>query len=122
MAYHDVMIPFVVGTIDRTKLDHVDALESIIKDKHAVALVVGLPRDQRGGETDQTARTRDYVADLKGRIKLPIHFQDESLTSVIAEKELVARAKPYEKSDIDALAAAMILKDHLEGHMRKGHQ
>jgi putative holliday junction resolvase len=43
-------------------------------------------------------------------------FQDESLTSVIAEQRLVATKKPYSKGDIDATAAALILQDYLEAN------
>jgi len=45
-----------------------------------------------------------------------VEFQDESLTSVIAEDRLRVSGKPYAKSDIDALAAAIILQDYLEVH------
>ena len=45
---------------------------------------------------------------------LPIIFQDESVTSVIAEERLQSRKKAYTKADIDAEAAAIILQDYLE--------
>ena len=45
-----------------------------------------------------------------------IVFQDESLTSVMAEDRLKASGKPYEKGDIDAMAATIILQDYLEIH------
>jgi uncharacterized YceG family protein len=43
-----------------------------------------------------------------------IRFQDESLTSVEAEERLKARKKHYEKGEIDAEAATIILQDFLE--------
>ena len=49
-----------------------------------------------------------------GRLKVPYSFQDESLTSVMAETRLSADRKPYTKADIDAQAAVMILQDYLE--------
>ena len=45
-----------------------------------------------------------------------IEFQDESLTSVIAEQQLISYKKPYTKGDIDAQAAAIILQDYIESH------
>jgi RNase H-fold protein (predicted Holliday junction resolvase) len=45
-----------------------------------------------------------------------IVFQDESLTSVIAENRLKTTKKPYTKGDIDAQAAAIILEDYMELH------
>ena len=41
-------------------------------------------------------------------------FQDESLTSVMAEERLKSSKKRYERGDIDAEAAAIILQDFLE--------
>jgi putative transcription antitermination factor YqgF len=43
-----------------------------------------------------------------------IAFQDESLTSVLAEERLKKHGRPYSKGDIDAQAAAIILQDYLE--------
>ena len=41
-------------------------------------------------------------------------FQDESLTSVIAEERLKSFRRPYTKEDIDAEAASIILQDYIE--------
>ena len=43
-----------------------------------------------------------------------IVFQDESLTSVMAEQRLKSYGRPYAKGDIDAQAATIILQDYLE--------
>jgi RNase H-fold protein (predicted Holliday junction resolvase) len=43
-------------------------------------------------------------------------MQDEAVTSKRAEAELEARGKPYQRGDIDALAATYILEDFLAGH------
>ncbi len=40
-------------------------------------------------------------------------MQDEAVTSKHAEAELESRGKPYERGDIDALAATYILQDWL---------
>jgi RNase H-fold protein (predicted Holliday junction resolvase) len=45
-----------------------------------------------------------------------LEFQDESLTSVLAEQQLKSYGRPYTKGDIDARAAAIILQDYLERH------
>ena len=77
--------------------------------------VVGLPRSNEGAETQQSLFVRNFAKILVE--KLPgakIRFQDESLTSVVAEERLKKRGKPYQKGDIDAEAAAIILQDFLE--------
>jgi len=101
-----------------TTLQHTDQIfddiSQLLKQEQADELVVGLPRGLEGQETDQTRTVRQFVADLQQRITVPIHFQDEALTSVKAEKELEARKKPFAKGDIDALAATYILGDYLD--------
>lgn len=101
-----------------TTLQHTDQIftdvAQVLKQEQADELVVGLPRGLDGQETDQTRYVRKFVADLQAHISVPIHFQDEALTSVKAEKELEARKKPYAKGDVDALAATYILSDYLD--------
>jgi putative Holliday junction resolvase len=87
-------------------------LEQLIVAESVKALVVGLPRGLDGQETAQTASVRQFVNSLQ-RLSLPIHFQDEALTSQKAKAELEGRGKPYAKGDIDALAATYILDDYL---------
>jgi putative holliday junction resolvase len=45
---------------------------------------------------------------------LPIFWQEESLTSVLAEDRLKNSKKDYQKHEIDAEAASIILQDYLE--------
>ncbi|HJP96407.1 MAG TPA: Holliday junction resolvase RuvX [Candidatus Saccharimonadales bacterium] len=100
-----------------TTLQHTDQVLSdiaqLVKQEQADELVVGLPRGLESQETDQTRYVRQFVADLQTHITIPIHFQDEALTSVTAKKELEARKKPYAKGEVDALAATYILNDYL---------
>lgn len=79
----------------------------------ATDVVVGRPRNQAGDTTAQTRAVEQFVAVAVPRT-YPLHWQDESVTSVIAEQRLEARKKPYTKQDIDAEAAAIILQDYLE--------
>jgi putative Holliday junction resolvase len=88
-------------------------LEALLKDNDVIGIVVGLPRNLSGDATDQTRKVEAFVEILKTHTNLPISFQDEATTSVKAEAELRARGKPYEKADIDALAATYILEDYL---------
>lgn len=77
-------------------------------------MVVGRPRNQSGDKTDQTKFAEDFAKRVLEPIGLPLHWQDESVTSILAEERLAARKKPYTKADIDAEAAAIILQDFLE--------
>ena len=72
--------------------------------------VLGLPRSNEGNETRQSQYVKDFARKLIQNIpEAKIRFQDESLTSVEAESRLKQRKKSYQKGDIDAEAAAIIL-------------
>ena len=77
--------------------------------------VLGLPRSNEGNETAQSQYVKKFAAELIKNIPgAKVQFQDESLTSVLAEERLKSRKKPYQKGDIDAEAAAIILQDFVE--------
>lgn len=79
----------------------------------ASVVVVGYPRNQSGEATAQTVYVEQRVAELED-IDATVAFQDESLTSVMAESRLKARGQAYDKAAIDSEAAVIILQDYLE--------
>lgn len=76
-------------------------------------IVVGYPRNQLGMATRQTSYAENFAAKLED-FDAKVVFQDESLTSVMAEERLKSHGRPYSKADIDAQAATIILQDYLE--------
>lgn len=105
-----IAIPFDTIEVDGTE---VEKIARIIIDENVDEVVVGYPRNQSGEATAQTTYAENFAAKLKD-IADSIVFQDESLTSVLAEQRLQSYKKPYTKADIDAQAAALILQDYLE--------
>ena len=89
-------------------------LQQIIRDEQCNTLVVGLPRNLQGNETQQTTFVRQFVDSLKLEGDVTIHFQDEAVSSVAAEAYLKKTKKSYTKEDIDAQAARLILQDFLD--------
>ena len=82
--------------------------------------VVGLPRSNDGKETAQSAYARKFADTLAASMPgARIYFQDESLTSVVAEERLKKRKKNFEKGEIDAEAASIILQDFIEHYAAK---
>lgn len=88
-------------------------LEHLLGEESAEKVIIGLPRNLSGDDTEQTCRVRKFAHELEERIALPWAFQDEALTSQKAEETLRASKKPYSKPDIDAHAAMYILDDYL---------
>lgn len=83
-------------------------------------IVVGLPRRLNGDDTDLTATVRQFAAALSETTAVPVHLQDERLTSREAEARLATREPDWRKrkQQIDATAAAIILQDYLDGRSR----
>ncbi len=92
----------------------------------ATYFVIGLPRSNEGNETKQSAYARQFGKTLVEKVPgARVRFQDESLTSVMAEDRLKGSSrtkkkaakkggKGYERGDIDAEAATIILQDFIE--------
>ena len=110
----EVRLPVAYGAIEVDDLE-VERLQAIVAKLEPSLLVVGYPRNQQGEPTDQTRRVVEYAKRLTS-LKIPIVYQDESLTSVLAEDYLKSLHKPYGRGDIDSHAAAIILGDYLEAN------
>lgn len=110
----DVRIAVPFDTID-VDGGEIESIAEIMISEKADVLVIGFPRNQSGEPTAQSKFVEEFAAKLYD-IAPNIVFQDESLTSVIAQQQLEAYNRPYKKADIDAQAAAIILQDYLEAY------
>lgn len=106
-----IAVPLVTIAADGTEIEKI---AKVIEDKAIETVVVGYPRNQSGDATEQTNISESLAEKL--RPYATVVYQDESLTSVMAEERLKSAGKPYEKADIDAMASALILQDYLEEH------
>jgi putative Holliday junction resolvase len=84
------------------------------------AIVIGLPRRLGGEPTDQTPRVQKLAQLLAARLAVAITLQDERLTSHAADELLAERERDWRKRKqrVDAMAAALILQDYLDGRRR----
>jgi putative Holliday junction resolvase len=101
-------------------------LGQISQERHAEELVVGLPLHRDGRESEQSERTRAWVAQVSPRLGLPVAFRDERLTSEAAEARMghaprgrsggapSAQARNAWRARIDREAAADILQRELD--------
>ena len=88
------------------------------KREDADAFVLGLPKNMDGTEGDRAKITREFGDMLAGASGLPVHYQDERLTTVSAERMLIGADVRREKRKqvIDKVAAAIILQSYLDSH------
>lgn len=107
-----IAVPYDTIVVDGNELR---AIAELAVQENASKFVVGYPRNQQGEATAQSAYVERFAEQL---VDIAPHvFQDESLTSVIAENRLKSRGKAYEKGDIDKEAAAIILQDYMEMYL-----
>lgn len=111
--------PSEVVTRRRGKRMPLASLERIARRREVEQLVVGLPLDLSGRETEWCREVRAAGTALAARLDLPVAFVDERMTSVSAERAVrrpdVPRSQREEKGRVDAAAAALILQAWLDG-------
>ena len=92
-----------------------DRLTQIITEHQVQALVVGLPLNMDDSEGPQAKVTRRFAETLAQQITVPVHLQDERLSSAAAD-ELLSNSdftKAKRKQRRDMLAACDILQSFL---------
>jgi putative Holliday junction resolvase len=99
----------------------VQRLASLAREHEVARLVVGLPRRMDGGQGPEAKAARALADDLRRATGLPVTMVDERLTSVAAERALLAggasRARRRQLSD--QVAATLILQSHLDAERRR---
>jgi putative Holliday junction resolvase len=91
-----------------------DELDKIIHEWAPDVLVLGLPCNSDGSDSEMTTAVRDFAAILGPRYKLQVELADERYTSVEAknilrdQRQQGLRSKKLKKEDVDALAAQLI--------------
>ncbi len=113
----DAAIAFPLGALEsRGRAKDVEALGALIRERGVKAVVVGLPLhlDGRAGPAAEAAR--GFAAALGESCGLPVELVDERWSSAEARRTLrdAPRRKRREKTNVDALAATLILRSYLE--------
>jgi putative Holliday junction resolvase len=92
------------------------AIIDIIDKQGAGRVIVGLPRSLDGTLGGQAEKVRDFAQRLAERIKVPLEYRDERLTTVMARrlKRASGGRKGRGKTRYDAQAAALVLQGYLD--------
>lgn len=102
----------------RGKRAPVQALVERINASDVGEIVIGLPLSLAGEETEWTREVREFAVKLAARSGRPVHFVDERMTSVAAERTVRSLGLPKfereRKDRVDAAAAMLILQAHLD--------
>lgn len=94
----------------------------VVKREKIAAIVLGLPRNMDGTYGAAAEKTREFAAKLRARVACPVHFWDERLTSVAAQRALheTGRTVKQSRAVIDQVAAQMILQGWLDAQSLSG--
>jgi putative holliday junction resolvase len=97
-------------------------LARLIEEQEATELLVGLPLELAGNEGEWAREVRTFGDQLARRSGLPVHWIDERMSSVMAERAVrgsgLKRSQREEKERVDAAAAAILLQQFLAARER----
>lgn len=106
-----------LGTLDAEPEDTLVARLADVAGRHeATRIIVGLPRRMDGSNGPEAKAARALAAALRQESGLPVELVDERLTSVAAERSLIAGGVRRDKRrvTVDRVAATMLLQSHLD--------
>jgi putative holliday junction resolvase len=94
----------------------VSRLADIAGEHEATRIIVGLPRRMDGSYGPEARAARELADSLRKASRLPVELVDERLTTVAAERSLIAGGVRRDKRrvTVDRVAAAMLLQSHLD--------
>lgn len=87
-------------------------LEQLLAEWRPQQLVVGLPLNMDGSESELSKRAAKFSRQLEGRLGLPTETMDERLSSFEARGEILRnkRSQDFKQHNVDGLAARLILE------------
>lgn len=114
-----------VETIERDLESGADlnVIAAAALERHALEVVVGLPRSLSGGEGPAAVGARAYAAALAARISpTPVRLIDERLTTIDAHRQLrdSGMAGRAQRAVVDQAAAVLILQAALDAERSSG--
>lgn len=97
----------------------IEMLDEVIKENEIDELVLGFPKNMDNSVGERGQICLEFKEKLENKFQLPVHMQDERLTTRQAESLLISNdtSRKKRKKVIDSLAATIILQSYLD---RKG--
>lgn len=93
-----------------------DNLKEIVQNEKITHVVIGLPLHMNGDKGDKALLAEALGDEIKNFLNVEILYEDERLTTVSAQRILIAGdvRRDKRKGKIDALAATFILQKYLD--------
>ena len=98
-----------------------EAIGTIVREYSVGTVLMGLPLHMGGEEGTQAKRARLFAEKIRERLEVPVEMWDERMTTVQAERHLIASGVRREKrKEIrDSLSAVFLLQSALDYRNRK---
>ncbi len=96
--------------------DLLKKIADVVETENVEAIVLGLPLNMDDSQGPQARLIFKFADQLKEHLNIPIHFQDERLSTFSAEGKLAPAdfTRGKKRKWLDAIAAAEILEEFLE--------
>lgn len=94
----------------------VSEIKKICKENKVKEIIIGLPISLSGEQETQAKQVKEFAEFLSKEIDIPIVFEDERLTTIMADKFLKEKGTKIKdrKAKEHKLAAQIILQDYLD--------
>jgi putative Holliday junction resolvase len=92
------------------------AITALIETHQITGLVIGMPRNMDGTYGPSAQKVKDFIAEMKKDISLPIQPIDERLTTAQASKQLsgIGLNQKQLRKKVDSSSASLILQQYLD--------
>ena len=96
-------------------------LKEEIENNNIDELVLGFPKNMDNSIGERGRATLEFKEKLESAFNIPVHMQDERLSTMQAEKLLISNdtSRKKRKRVIDSLAATIILQSYLDRKERQ---
>ena len=88
----------------------------IVSEKDVEEIIIGMPYRSDGSEGEMAQRVREFAALLEKRVRVPLRFVDERMTTRAVERILIEGGvkRDKRKKVKDKLSATYLLEGYLE--------
>jgi len=94
----------------------VPTVKKIVEEEHVDEIVLGLPKNMNNTIGERAEKSYEFQKLLEEALKVPVHLEDERLSTREAENLLISNdtSRKKRKKVIDSVAATIILQSFLD--------
>ena len=112
-----------IAVIERTAAaDDIERIRGMVQRRGSRLIVMGLPLNMDGSPGPMARRVRRFASTLRRELGIEVELWDERLSTVGAERTLIAAGerRAGRREVRDAVAAALLLQSYLDARRQDG--